>query len=189
MYAYTGILAALLQRQKTGLGSHLGVAMLEALAEWISYPLYYVFDGSSPPERSGAAHATIYPYGPFQAGDGHTVMLGLQNEREWLAFCRDVLRQAELAVNPLFDSNAKRHTNRNALRAVVGSRSTRRSARCRRCCHRVSAMPSTTAWTPFPRWANIPRRSCASSALPTPTSHRFIRKPEHDVDPTPGIRR
>ena len=72
MYAYTGILAALLQRQKTGLGSHLGVAMLEALAEWISYPLYYAFDGSSPPERGGAVHATIYPYGPFQAGDGHS---------------------------------------------------------------------------------------------------------------------
>ncbi len=119
MYAYTGILAALLQRQKTGLGSHIDVSMLEALAEWISYPLYYAFDGASPPERSGAAHATIYPYGPFQAGDGNTVMLGLQNEREWLAFCRDVLQQAELAVNPLFDSNAKRHANRNALRAII----------------------------------------------------------------------
>jgi len=119
MYAYTGILAALLQRQKTGLGSHIDVSMLEALAEWISYPLYYAFDGASPPERSGASHATIYPYGPFQAGDGNTVMLGLQNEREWLAFCRDVLQQAELAVNPLFDSNAKRHANRNALRAII----------------------------------------------------------------------
>ena len=119
MYAYTGILAALLQREKTGQGSHIDVSMLEALAEWISYPLYYAFDGASPPERSGASHATIYPYGPFQAGDGNSVMLGLQNEREWLAFCRDVLHNAELASNPLFDSNAKRHANRNALQAII----------------------------------------------------------------------
>jgi len=79
MYAYTSILAALLQRGRTGEGAHIDVSMLESLAEWMSYPLYYAFDGAEPPARSGAAHATIYPYGPFPAGDGKTLMLGLQN--------------------------------------------------------------------------------------------------------------
>ena len=105
MYAYTGILAALLQRQRTGEGSRIDVSMLEALTEWMSYPLYYAFEGASAPERSGAAHATIYPYGPFEAGDGKTVMLGLQNEREWAAFCADVLRQPALATDPRFAAN------------------------------------------------------------------------------------
>ena len=81
MYAYTNILAALLQREKTGTGCHIDVSMLESMVEWMSYPLYYAFDGAAPPPRAGAAHATIYPYGPFPAGDGKAVMLGLQNER------------------------------------------------------------------------------------------------------------
>ncbi|TMH56889.1 MAG: CoA transferase, partial [Betaproteobacteria bacterium] len=119
MYAYTGILAALLQRQQTGEGSRIDVSMLEALTEWMSYPLYYAFEGASAPERSGAAHATIYPYGPFEAGDGKTVMLGLQNEREWAAFCADVLRQSGLATDPRFAANARRHANRVALRALI----------------------------------------------------------------------
>jgi crotonobetainyl-CoA:carnitine CoA-transferase CaiB-like acyl-CoA transferase len=119
MYAYTGILAALLQRQKTGEGARIDVSMLEALSEWMSYPLYYAFEGASAPERSGAAHATIYPYGPFEAGDGRTVMLGLQNEREWAAFCAEVLRQPELAADPRFAANARRHANRGALAAII----------------------------------------------------------------------
>jgi len=119
MYAYTGILAALLQRQRTGQGSHIEVSMLEALTEWMSYPLYYAFEGASAPERSGAAHATIYPYGPFAAGDGKIVMLGLQNEREWGAFCASVLRRPELAADPRFCSNAERHVNRTALQAII----------------------------------------------------------------------
>jgi len=119
MYAYTGILAALLQRQRTGEGSRIDVSMLEALAEWMSYPLYYAFEGASAPQRSGAAHATIYPYGPFEAGDGKTVMLGLQNEREWTAFCAEVLRLPELAADPRFSANARRHANRDELRAII----------------------------------------------------------------------
>jgi itaconate CoA-transferase len=119
MYAYTGILAALLQRQRTGQGSHIEVSMLEALTEWMSYPLYYAFEGASAPERSGAAHATIYPYGPFAAGDGKIVMLGLQNEREWGTFCASVLRRPELAADPRFCSNAERHVNRAALQAII----------------------------------------------------------------------
>jgi crotonobetainyl-CoA:carnitine CoA-transferase CaiB-like acyl-CoA transferase len=119
MYAYTGVLAALLQRQKTGNGSSIDVSMLESLTEWMSYPLYYAFEGESPPQRSGAAHATIYPYGPFRAGDGKTVMLGLQNEREWAAFCAEVLKQPGLAVDPRFSANARRHENRAALEAII----------------------------------------------------------------------
>ncbi|WP_416762096.1 CaiB/BaiF CoA transferase family protein [Roseateles sp. So40a] len=119
MYAYSGILSALLQRLRTGLGSRIDVSMLESMVEWMSYPLYYAFDGASPPPRAGAAHATIYPYGPFPAGDGRTVMLGLQNEREWLAFCREVLRDEALATDERFISNSRRTANREALRARI----------------------------------------------------------------------
>ncbi|MCY1508666.1 Acetyl-CoA:oxalate CoA-transferase [compost metagenome] len=119
MYAYTGILAALMQRGKTGKGSHIDVSMLESLAEWMGYPMYYAYDGAPPPPRSAASHATIYPYGPFPAGDGGTVMLGLQNEREWRAFCDKVLLRPELASDPRFDSNARRNEHREALRALI----------------------------------------------------------------------
>ena len=119
MYAYTNILAAIIQRGRTGEGSHIDVSMLESLAEWMSFPLYYAMDGAAPPQRSGAAHATIYPYGPFECGDGKTVMLGLQNEREWQSFCTTVLQDAALAEDPRFDANAKRHANRAALKALI----------------------------------------------------------------------
>ena len=119
MYAYTGILAALLQRGKTGKGSHIDVSMLESLAEWMGYPMYYAYGGAPPPPRSAASHATIYPYGPFPAGDGGTVMLGLQNEREWRVFCEKVLLQPGLATDGRFDSNARRNENRDALRAII----------------------------------------------------------------------
>nr|ALV86579.1 L-carnitine dehydratase/bile acid-inducible protein [uncultured bacterium 25] len=119
MYAYTGILAALLQRGKTGKGSHIDVSMLESLAEWMGYPMYYAYEGAPPPPRSAASHATIYPYGPFPAGDGGTVMLGLQNEREWRLFCEKVLLQPGLATDTRFDSNARRNENRDALRAII----------------------------------------------------------------------
>lgn len=119
MYAYTSILAALYARQKDGRGSHIDVSMLEALVEWMGYPLYYAFDGAKPPARSGAEHATIYPYGPFPAGDGKTVMLGLQNEREWALFCNKVLAAPDLAGDERFASNSQRHLHRDALRAII----------------------------------------------------------------------
>ena len=119
MYAYTNILAALLQRSKIGLGREIDVSMLESMVEWMSYPLYYTFDGASPPPRAGAAHATIYPYGPFPAGDAKTVMLGLQNEREWGVFCSQVLLKPELAVDPRFSSNSKRAAAREELREII----------------------------------------------------------------------
>ncbi|PLZ02351.1 CoA transferase [Burkholderia sp. WAC0059] len=119
MVAYSQILAALLQRGRTGLGARLDVSMLESMVEWMGYPMYYAFDGQSPPPRAGASHATIYPYGPFPAGDGRQVMLGLQNEREWKAFCEVVLQQPELATDPRFDANFKRSAAREALSALV----------------------------------------------------------------------
>ncbi len=119
MYAYSNILAALIQRGKTGQGRHIDVSMLESMVEWMSYPLYYSMDGAAPPPRAGASHATIYPYGPFVAGDGKTVMLGLQNEREWDAFCGKVLRRPELASDPRFSSNSRRVAAQPELRAII----------------------------------------------------------------------
>ena len=119
MYAYSNILSALLLRGKTGEGSHIDVSMLEAMGEWMGYPLYYAFEGAAPPPRTGASHASIYPYGPFVAGDGGTVMLGLQNEREWKIFCDQVLLAPQLASDPRFDSNAKRNANRAELQAEI----------------------------------------------------------------------
>ena len=119
MYAYSNILAALLQRKQDGQGRRIDISMLEAMAEWMGYPLYYAFEGATPPPRAGAAHATIYPYGPFPTGDGKTVMLGLQNEREWVQFCDKVLRQPALAQDERFTGNAQRATNREALREAI----------------------------------------------------------------------
>jgi crotonobetainyl-CoA:carnitine CoA-transferase CaiB-like acyl-CoA transferase len=119
MYAYSNILAALLERHKTGRGRRIDVSMLESLLEWMSYPLYYAFDGAEPPQRTGASHATIYPYGPFPAGDGKTVMLGIQNEREWAAFCEKVLARPELAGDPRFASVSKRAAARAVLQPII----------------------------------------------------------------------
>ena len=119
MYAYSSILAALVQRGKTGEGANIEVSMLESMVEWMGFPLYYAFDGAQPPQRAGASHATIFPYGPFPAGDGASVMLGLQNEREWAAFCDGVLKQPGLAQDSRYDSNSKRVENRAALAEVI----------------------------------------------------------------------
>jgi crotonobetainyl-CoA:carnitine CoA-transferase CaiB-like acyl-CoA transferase len=119
MYAYTNILAALMHRQKTGRGQHIDVSMLESLLEWTTYPLYYAFDGAAPPPRTGASHATIYPYGPFPAGDGKVVMFGLQNEREWAGFCAKVLLQPELGRELRFSTNSRRSAARVELRQII----------------------------------------------------------------------
>ncbi|KQT11436.1 CaiB/BaiF CoA transferase family protein [Ramlibacter sp. Leaf400] len=119
MYAYSNILAALLERGRTGRGKRIDISMLESMVEWMSFPLYYAFDGAKPPVRAGAAHATIYPYGPFPAGDGKSVMLGLQNEREWVVFCDRVLLQPELAKDERFSSNTRRVANRQVLRSLI----------------------------------------------------------------------
>lgn len=119
MHACTSILAALVERSHTDRGKEIELSMLESMVEWMSFPLYYAFDGAAPPARTGASHATIYPYGPFPTGDGKTIMLGLQNEREWRIFCEHVLRQPALGTDTRFDTNSKRVAAREALRAII----------------------------------------------------------------------
>lgn len=119
MYGYSNILAALLERATTGRGKHIDVSMLESMVEWMSYPLYYSIDGQTPPRRAGAAHATIFPYGPFLAGDGKNVMLGLQNEREWKNFCDSVIGQPELCVDERFNANSQRVKNHGELTRII----------------------------------------------------------------------
>ena len=119
MYAFTGILTALYARKTTGLGQHLDISMLESMAEWMGFPMNYAMDGAPPPVRAGAAHATIFPYGPFTAGDGRAVMFGLQNEREWAIFCDKVLDFPALATDLRFDANAKRVANRAPLTEII----------------------------------------------------------------------
>ncbi|MGB3406777.1 MAG: CaiB/BaiF CoA-transferase family protein [Jannaschia sp.] len=118
MYALTNILSALIERGQTGRGRHIDLSMLEATAEWMGYPMYYAMDGAAPPPRAGAAHATIFPYGPFHASDGE-VILGLQNPREWQAFCTTVLGQAALAQDPRFATNHARAGHADALRTII----------------------------------------------------------------------
>lgn len=120
MYAYSGILTALYQRERTGHGTALEVSLFDALGEWMSHPAYYTAYGSHPPSRSGASHATIAPYGPFRAGDGSLTYLAVQNEREWARFCAVVLEQPELAADPRFASNAGRVAHREALHEAIG---------------------------------------------------------------------
>jgi itaconate CoA-transferase len=118
MYAYTGILTALLVRAQTGEGVALETSLFDSLAEWMSYAAYYTMGGSAPP-RTGAHHATIAPYEPVLTGDNKVVYLGLQNEREWKKFCEVVLQNPQLCADPRFDSNAKRVQNRAQLDQVM----------------------------------------------------------------------
>jgi itaconate CoA-transferase len=118
-YAYSGILTALYRREKTGKGGRIEVTMLEALAEWMGYPLYYAhFSGAAPP-RTGPDHATIVPYGRYRTGDGKSVMLGVQNEREWVSFCEKVLDQPALASDARYNSNIKRNERRAEITALI----------------------------------------------------------------------
>ncbi|MSR07627.1 MAG: CoA transferase [Gemmatimonadetes bacterium] len=120
MYAYSAILTALLRRAATGAGAALEVSMFDALGEWMSHAMYATAYGGSPLPRSGARHASIAPYGPFTGSDGKTVYLGVQNEREWLRFCRDVLARPALADDPRFVTNTGRVEHRDALEAAIG---------------------------------------------------------------------
>ncbi|KAK1068129.1 hypothetical protein LTR12_004306 [Friedmanniomyces endolithicus] len=117
--AFNNILAAIIQRGKTGKGCRLDVSMLESMAEWMTFPLYYSYEGAPPPVQAGAEHASIYPYGPFDTGGDGTVMLGMQNEREWGIFCREVLQKAALANDDRFATTSMRSKNRKELRAII----------------------------------------------------------------------
>jgi itaconate CoA-transferase len=119
MYIYSGILTALLTRNRTGRGTVLEVSMLEALGEWMGYPAYYAGYGGTEPKRTGASHSTIYPYGPFKSGDGKNVFIGLQNEREWVKFCQAVLKNPDLASDDRFSNNSKRSTHREELKTLI----------------------------------------------------------------------
>lgn len=121
-YAYSGILTALLNREKTGKGTIIDVSMLEALGEWMGFPMYYAAYGEEEPKRTGASHATIYPYGPFACGDGKTVFIGIQNEREWEKFCNVVLNDPNLVTDERFSTNTKRSNNREALNELIEQR-------------------------------------------------------------------
>ncbi len=119
MYAYSGILAALLRRERTGEGATLDVSMLESLGEWMGFPAYFSHYGGEEPKRSGASHAAIAPYGPFECGDGEIVFLGIQNEREWARFCEEVLERPGMAEDERFASNSERVANRADLHAEI----------------------------------------------------------------------
>lgn len=119
VYAYSGILTALYQREKTGKGTRIEITMFEALAEWMMHPLYYAHYSGRAPARSGPDHATIVPYGKFRTGDGGSVMLGLQNEREWAVFCEKVLGQPRLAADARYGSNTRRTARRAEVLAIV----------------------------------------------------------------------
>ncbi|MDM9558440.1 CaiB/BaiF CoA transferase family protein [Bordetella petrii] len=119
MYAYSGILAALLQRARTGIGLQVEVTMLEALTEWMSYALNFAHYGGTPPARNGVAHPAIAPYGQYRTGDGQSIIFGLQNDREWRQFCDHVLEDGGLAADERFATNLRRVENRAALDAVI----------------------------------------------------------------------
>jgi len=119
MYAFSAILAALLRRSRSGEGATLDITMFEALGEWMGFPAYFTAYGGTPPPRSGAYHATIVPYGPFHAGDGGTVFLSVQNEREFARFCDLVLKKEALKSDPRFASGPARQQNRDAMHAEI----------------------------------------------------------------------
>ncbi|MGI8690747.1 MAG: CaiB/BaiF CoA transferase family protein [Thermomicrobiales bacterium] len=121
MYAYSSILAALIQRGRTGMGTTLEVSLFDGLAEWMGYPAYFTKYGGTPPARTGASHATIAPYGPFATGDGGTIFLGVQNEREWANFCADVLAQPAIATDPRFATGPARVAHRAELHAAINA--------------------------------------------------------------------
>ncbi|GJM12659.1 MAG: CoA transferase [Pseudohongiella sp.] len=119
MQAQTAILAALIQRAKTNKGSNIEISLLEAMVEWMGFPLNYAYDDASPPPRTGSDHASIYPYGAFATNDDKTIMLGIQNEREWTLFCENVLNQPKLSTDRRFANNVTRSSNREALKAII----------------------------------------------------------------------
>lgn len=127
MYAYSGILTALYDRERTGSGASLHVAMIDAIGEWMSQPAYFTRYGAEPPRRTGARHASIAPYGPYRTGDG-SVFLGVQNNREWAVLCKEVLSLPELIDDPRFRANPDRVRHDEELTPLLESVFADRSA-------------------------------------------------------------
>ena len=120
MYAFSGILSALILREKTGSGLTVDVSLFDSLAEWMGYPVYYTAYGGTAPPRTGARHAAIAPYGPYVCGDDKVLYLGIQNEREWATFCEVVLQRPDLMGDPRFGTNSNRVEHREALDKTIG---------------------------------------------------------------------
>lgn len=119
MYGFSGILAALYNRERTGEGSHVEISLFDSLIEWMGYPLYYTEYSGKAPSRAGTSHATIAPYGMFECADGAEIVLSIQNRREWLSFCETVLGQPAAATDARFDTGSRRVSNRNELDELI----------------------------------------------------------------------
>jgi itaconate CoA-transferase len=119
MYAFSSVLMALFHRERAGVGTAIEVSLFDALVEWMGHPLYFAMYSGEPPARTGSAHATVFPYGSFTAGDGVPVYFGIQNEREWRRFCDLVLHRPEVAADERFVANGLRSDNRIALTEVI----------------------------------------------------------------------
>ncbi|MBC9715372.1 CoA transferase [Streptomyces sp. TRM66268-LWL] len=120
MYAFSGVLAALVRRGTTGRGGAVEISMLEALAEWMGHPLHHTMHDGTPPARTGLAHAVIAPYDAYTTADGARVLLSVQNDREWRRLAEQVLERTELGTDPQFATNAERTARRGATDALVG---------------------------------------------------------------------
>ncbi|MFF9096425.1 MULTISPECIES: CaiB/BaiF CoA transferase family protein [unclassified Streptomyces] len=121
MYAFSGVLAALVRRGATGRGGPVEVSMLEALAEWMGHPLHHVLHDGTPPARTGLAHAVIAPYDAYPTRDGGRVLLSVQNDREWRRLAEQVLGRPELGTDPAFATNAARVARRERTDELVGA--------------------------------------------------------------------
>ncbi len=122
MYAYSGVLTALYQRERTGEGTSIDVAMLDALGEWMSQPFYYSVYGGQPARRTGARHASIAPYGPYRTAGGDQVFIGVQNDREWAVLCEQILRRPGLVSDPRFRTNPDRVVHDGELTTIIEER-------------------------------------------------------------------
>jgi crotonobetainyl-CoA:carnitine CoA-transferase CaiB-like acyl-CoA transferase len=180
MYAYTGVLTALIQRQKTGAGTTVDVSLFDALTEWMGFPAYYAAYTGKDPKRSGPNHISIAPYGPFRASDGH-VYLSIQNVREWERFCADVLEQPGIATEERFRSNEERVRHRDDLKAVIEavfSRLTLQEVEARLDAAQIAnaRMNSMTQFLDHPqltergRWTEIGSEAGPLRALPPPVA-------------------
>ncbi|SEC85418.1 Crotonobetainyl-CoA:carnitine CoA-transferase CaiB [Amycolatopsis tolypomycina] len=121
MYAFSGILSALYDRERTGQGTELEISLFDSLVEWMGFPLYYAGYGGTPPPRTGTSHAAIAPYGTFAAGDGTEVVLAVQNEREWAAFCKHAVARPDWVTDTRFATGSARVANRTTLEAEIGA--------------------------------------------------------------------